>query len=302
MTDATPPARIRAGSEWASLRPDGTRVGWWLTSGDLTQVTLIARWYSLTTGHLVRSTRPVEEWDRRQSTLPDTDWARLQKTNADRVARRLRRLATAHPYPLLGRQTTNGGWVGWYATPTGARVAGVPWVVRGEPNPLLSTHAQQAADVGMQLEMLNMRVLAQREIDTGDALDTAKVPPAIQSVHRSADGTTTNKRPDLAIVAADGTHFIAIEIERQRSRPLVTYRDKLTAYYANPDITAIWYVCQTAVSAERVRTANTQVLDSLGWTPDVPLRLGPLTNTPGYWELETLDRRRRFLDDLEAVR
>lgn len=99
-----------------------------------------------------------------------------------------------------------------------------------------------AVDIGMALESAGYRVLSEREIATGIDRHSDEITAQLESEY-NANGRSTGKRPDIAILAPNGTEYLAIEVERDTDRSISVYEQKLSAYTRNSSIRSVWYIC-----------------------------------------------------------
>lgn len=254
---------LRATSETG--RDYGVRI----TSGDLTRLMHMARWYTMTPPQLARLELPYGHvWDDQHPTgsTPEArdEFAALTLG----IRRRLSKLASINQAgtntgPLVDGATYEYGQATWFTTAYGATAANIPWVIRSNINPMYVKHALMAADIGTHLEATldkaSFQVLSERELGTrydhqGNALTTD-----FESHYTPPNGQPVGKRPDIAILGADRRSFIAVEVERRESRSITSYREKLTAYASNPNIIAVWYMCASEAIARRVSTAERRV-------------------------------------------
>lgn len=288
--------RPRAATRAQSDR--GREYGVMITSTDIERLALLARWYCLTPAQLAHAEMPITDWhpDYRPDGHPSDDYTRRLVGIKARLAKLARIIehAPAHVGPLarsvlvdpaLAKQPTTRYETAWHATRYGATAAGVPWEIRPTISPHNAAHAILAADIGLQLEATGVRVLSEREIVTGLDRHGDQITAPLTSSHTSPGGRVTDKRPDLAVLHADNTGYIAIEIERQTSRSIRLYIDKITAYIANPHIHAIWYLCASDTTARRVSAAAIEVL---GEHSTYPLRIRTVTAYRDHHEIPNL--------------
>lgn len=122
--------------------------------------------------------------------------------------------------PLLGAGMDPSAFTVSYATRIGARAADVPWDLRNTPNPLIYQHACIAADFGMALEPAGHWVLSEREISTRIDRHGFDLHARFEARYEAPNGRAMNKKPDVAILAPNGTDYIAVEAERDTDRSI----------------------------------------------------------------------------------
>lgn len=278
-----------------------------LTDTDLARIGRLARWYCLSAAHLARVESSPTIWHPALA-APEQETAFANRVLG--IRRRLARLATVaengtHIGAPVGKAMLGNLEVAWFCTSYGGTAAQAPWRLSANISPLLAHHAFAAADVGFQLESLRIPtgpqdgfiVLAEREIRTKVDQYGDDVIKEIESPFRGAN-SVINKNPDLAVMHANRTTYIAVEVERDRTRPLRSYREKLAAYEANPAVLAVWYLCDHPTVARRVARAAGQVFgDNSGF----PLRIRTLTHHPLFVEIPDLGRDANLLADLARL-
>lgn len=234
---------------------------------DAERLAALARWYCLTVHHLARI-----EAARAGETR---DVASITRGISRRLTK-LSKIATAssNAGPMVGSAIIHEKATGWWCTGYGATFAGLPWRLPPEINYLSARHAWLAADIGIALETRGYRVVTQRELGSGITVTSHRLDGwNFKSPFTTPGGQTVTKDPDVAVLGDRG-RFIAIEVERQSSRPLRTYLEKLTAYRDNTDVAAVWYVCATPAIANRVGAAANRVFsDGRGGFINYPLRV-----------------------------
>lgn len=288
----------RVASSLVNVRPNGDRRGVRITDRDIDRIRLLGRWYTLSPAHLARREQDPAIWhpDHPNSVTPAAaeQWARA----VDNVRHRLTRLKqiTSDPArkigPFVGADIGNNSKTTWFATPIGATAAALPWTLRHTINPLSTAHAWMAADIGMPLEALGLTVVSEREITTGVNHRGDPLPNSLASLHFTKNGSQVRKIPDLAILGPNG--HIAIEVERETSRNLNVYRDKLAAYERNPTVAAVWYICARQSIANRVGNAAGSVF---GTTSTFPLRVSiAKTTETGYTPFNPIGRKATVVD------
>lgn len=238
-----------------------------IRESDLARVRLLARWYCLTTKQIAAFETAPAEWHPMYPAVaqlsPEERARRLSKP-AESARRRLAKLARIEKGygdgPLVAVTYHDAFTPVYSATRRGGQVADTPWDAIGEVSWNNIAHATLAANVGLQLEAMladapGWAVYTQRELDTGHAANGDDLPNQYRSTFQGRNGETTQKNPDLVLSKGDGSKYVAIEIERDRNRPMSVYRSKLQAYEQNPDILAVWYVCEHSATANRVAEA-----------------------------------------------
>lgn len=275
-----------------------------ISERDLNRLRLLGRWHSLTAEHIVRSEQPSTLWSPTQHSAQSPE-ARAKFGRAVEAAkRRLRTLKAIEDDPgiglgpLLGTALASNGTTAYFASRIGARTAGLPWNLRNAINPNICQHAWMAADIGMALESAGYRVLSEREIATGIDRHGDEITAQLESEY-TANGRSTGKRPDVAILAPNEAEYIAIEVERDTDRSISVYEQKLSAYASNASIRAVWYICASKTTAKRVADGATRVFKSPG---NFPLRIMtiPQINCLHFLDVSNLSERAKR--DLEAMR
>lgn len=299
----------------------GNERGVHLTSRDEQRLLAIGRWYSLTVAHLVRH-------EARRTADPGTfgsnqhgEWSKDFDKRYAAVSRRMACLANIEVRgtatgPYVSRVQVNDATAAWSVTPYGATWVGLPWQMR-PINPLSALHAWMAADAGIELERRGFLVAAQREMGSGTNAWGMPVSYPVKTdqgidwrsyqfasrYEPSGDEGSTNKEPDVAVLGPGGV-FIAIEIERVTNRPIRAYGEKLEAYRGNPMVSAVWYLCESETTANRVRQAAQRVFsDGRGGLVDFPLRVRVMRNEPELgWVIPNFDNDQRCMADLAKMR
>lgn len=195
------------------------------------------------------------------------------------LTRRLRRWRQVVPEPLMARTTVGWDWQGlWSLTGQGHKAFDTMWPWRGEPQPLRMAHAALAADVGVTLEALGVRVYSEREHSTRWAKDGERLPEYRAKFWNPA-GKETAVAPDLVIPLGEGASapWIAVEIERRTSRDLRDYRTKLRAYWQEPRAAAVWYFSSAKSIGDRVDAAA----EEIGLPEAYPLRVVDVNESAG---------------------
>ncbi|MDN5806532.1 MAG: hypothetical protein L0K41_07305 [Yaniella sp.] len=274
-----------------------------ISERDLNRLRLLGRWHSLTAEHIARSEQPPALWSpgHRDALAPE---ARAEFTRAVEAAkRRLRTLKSIEDDPgiglgpLLGTALAPNGSTAYFATRIGARTAGLPWNLRNTINPNVCQHAWMAADIGMALESAGYRVLSEREIATGIDRHGDEITAQLESEH-NANGRTTGKRPDVAVLHTNGRDYIAIEAERDTDRAISVYEQKLSAYASNPAIRAVWYICASDTTAKRVGQGAQKAFGGPG---SFPLRITTIPSVNGHHFLDMNALPKKFALDLSAL-
>lgn len=270
----------------------GREYGVSITPADLTRLAHLGRWHCLTADQLARLETDLTIWHPDYTQLPPghltPEYARALTGIKNRFAKLVRitnplanpvkAYFTDQPPPLNHKNA-------WNVTRHGATAAGIPWEVRNTINPFNAAHAITAADAGRQIEDTDVTVLSQREITTGIDRHGDHIDAPLTSTYSTPGGRTTGKVPDLAVLHQNRHDYIAIEIERQTSRSIKLYTEKLTAYLANPAIHAIWYLCTNESTSRRVHMAAEEVF---GRRYTYPLRIRTLTTYDTHYEIPLL--------------
>lgn len=275
-----------------------------VTERDLDRLRLLGRWHSLTAEHIARSEQPASLWSPAHPDAQDPDTRAEFVRAVEAVKRRLRTLKSIEDDPgiglgpLLGSAMAPHGFTAYYATRIGARAAGLPWHLRNKINPLICQHVWMAADIGMTLESAGYRVLSEREISTGIDRHGNELTAQLESEY-NAGGRTTGKWPDVVILHPNGRDYIAIEAERDTDRKTSAYEQKLSAYAANSSVRAVWYICASKTTANRVKESAQKVFK----TPKAfPLRIMTIPRINGHHFLDMNNLSQRVRGDLEPMR
>lgn len=252
------------------------------TPRDLDRLAVLGRWYTLSTMHILRIENDPRIWSPKHVDINDPDTRRsIARRNAT-IRDRFGRLQGIIPDPargigpLVGSDASPYGQAAWYITRYGATAVGLPWPnIKTGINPLFVPHAWMAADIGLAFEAHGYRVLSERELATGIDRNGYHVTQQLLSHYTGPGGAKIGKKPDLAILHPDGEHYIAVEIERDRSRAVRTYEEKLTAYQGNLGIDRVLYVCESRTTALRVIQGIKRVYgdDANATAPDFPVRV-----------------------------
>lgn len=302
----SPVPRSPAGRPKSSLRAvndRGREVGVHVTPMDVRRIEALGRWYCLSPHHLARIEVGPEAWH--PSLLPESqpgptpEYERVLYAIKRRLARlsRVQENAGNHVGPVVGSALVHEGLTAWYATRYGSTAASLPWSGRSSVNPFLAAHAWMAASVGMQIEALGIPVVSERELSTGLDRTGAALEAPFDSEYVSPNGARTTKKPDIAVLSPDGRSYIAIEVERDRNRPLVTYREKLIAYRDNPAIKGVWYLTSNATTQDRVLRAAKDVLPR-----GFPFITRVLDDVCGLMEIRNPDRDENLMGHLRQIR
>lgn len=270
---------------------------------DLARLRLLGRWHSLTAEHIARSEQPAALWSPAHPDAQNPDTQAEFARAVEAVKRRFRTLKAIEDDPgiglgpLLGSALAPHGSTAYFATRIGARAADLPWTLRNAINPLVCQHAWMAADIGMALESAAYRVLSEREIATGIDRYGDEITAQLESEYNS-NGRTTGKRPDVAILHPNGRDYIAVEAERDTDRPIRVYEQKLSAYAANTSVRAVWYICASKTTANRVKEGAQRVFK----TPKAfPLRIMTIPRINGHHFLDVNNLSERVRGDLEPM-
>lgn len=255
---------------------NGTNSGIRITPRDQTRIALLGRWYCLTVNHLIRAESHPRLWSPlhpEYGTEDSREEARRAFHTIHHRLNKLRRIEyepSRNLGPAVGADMSPDGRTAWFATRIGATIAQLPWTMRNSINPLFAQHSWMAADIGMSLEEAGYTVLSERELATGTDKNGYTLTAPLESDYVSPKGRITSKKPDIAVLSPDGSSYIAIEVERDTDRSIKTYEHKLRAYRRNTAITAVWYVCSSATTANRVAKGAEA---ALGRDTSFPIRI-----------------------------
>lgn len=281
------------------------------TDDDLTRLHRLARWYCLSADHLARMEMPEATWLPEVSGLDVGGTTHEYDRKVYAIKRRLARLCRIEPVgstvgPPVGSTIVGGGKTAWFCTPYGRTAADVPWRLTTTISPVIAPHAMAAADVGFQIESLRIPggpvdgfpVLAEREVRSRIDLNGDDVAAEMESLYRN-DGAGIRKSPDLAILDSTRRKYVAVEVERDRRRPISSYREKLIAYERNPgSVRAVWYLCDHQSVARRVARAATEVF---GQNSTYPLRVRVLEHHPTFVRVPNLSADTNMMADLASL-
>lgn len=268
-------SKARPRSAYRAVTDGGREFGVQPTSDDRRRLAQLARWYALTAEHLARLEVSPADWFPHVTGATDEPLAAAYSTRVTAIKKRLAKLARVeenvgnHTGPLVGSSPSFVNQTAWYCTRYGISVANLPWRFRSSINPQFAAHAFMAADIGTQIEAFGHIVYSERELTTRIDRHGGEITAPVESWYTAVSGVRTAKKPDVAVLAADGRHFIAIEVERDQNRPLATYQEKLRAYDDNANISAVWYLCASPATVNRVGAAADRVFGDR----DYPLRI-----------------------------
>ena len=293
----------RPKSSYRAVSDRGRSFGLVLTDLDRQRIEVLGRWHALTVEHLARAEMPAEHWNPSYRDGADDPVSEEFLKHATGIRRRLSKLARinvagSRSGPLVASELTYGGQTVWYATPHGATATDLAWPGKHRILPQMAAHAGTAADIGQQIEALGYRVLSEREITTGLDRHGAMIETPLESTVIGAEGEQVGKKPDLAVISGDERTFLAIEVERRKSRALSVYTEKLRAYDDNPAVGHVWYLCASENVANRVAIAADKVFGDR----DFPLRIRVLEPHHTWYGIRGLETDERLLSDLEAYR
>lgn len=288
-----------------SVKESGRRVGIAVTEDDKRRVAMLARWYSLSPQHIARDELDERIWNPDLNPNPTDEDREAFAKKSYAVRRRLSKLSSVEEVgtqigPLVGGGRFDYNASTWFATQYGSSMTELPWKLRSTINPQQVRHAWFAADVGMQIERLGYPVLSERELSTGVRVDRTEIEMDLNStfVNRRT-GVATNKKPDVAVLNSSHNQFIAIEVENDKNRSQTTYVEKLKAYDANTDVAAVWYLCSSQATANRVGSAATA---TFGNGASFPIRIRIIEGRDEWMGIENLANDERLISDLEGMR
>lgn len=288
-----------------SIKETDRRAGVIITDDDKRRISMLARWYSLSPRHIARQELDETHWNADVNPhLTEAD-AIVFANKVRAIRRRLSTLARVeeqgtHVGPLVSGGRFDYTTSTWYATAYGATAAALPWRLRTSINPQFVHHAWFAADVGLQLERAGYDVLSERELSTGTRADGEDVPMDLSSAFVNPNtGTRTEKKPDLAVIGPEASRFIAVEVENDRDRSLATYTEKLHAYDSNTDVHAVWYMCASRSTANRVGSAASSLF---GPNSDFPLRIRIIDRDDDWMGIPNFTDDVKLQTDLRSLR
>lgn len=283
---------------------NGRHYGVRITERDRDRLAALSRWYALTTGHIVRHEYDPQIWSPNSPTYGTESGTEAVRKANHAVWHRLNQLRRIQNDvgrnlgPLTGAEMNPDGVTAWYATNLGAVTASAPWRLRNSINPLFAAHAWMAADIGMAVESKGYRVLSERELSTGIDKNGDRITAKLESQYVTSKEQTIGKKPDVAILHPNGRDYIAVEVERDRSRNVRIYDQKLRAYKANSSVLAVWYICAHPTTANRVADG---AVKALGQSSQFPLRIVVNEPTHGFHFLDMEHLPRALQSDLEPM-
>lgn len=288
-----------------AVKDSGKRTGVRITEDDMRRVAMLARWYSLSPEHIARDELDERIWNPDLNPNPTEEDQTAFASKVYAIKRRLARLARieesgTHTGPLVGGGRFDYSDSTWFTTQYGASTTGLPWKLRSTINPQQVRHAWFAADVGMQIERLGYYVLSERELSTNVTAGNEEIDLDLNSEFvNSNTGVVTNKKPDVAVLNGDHTKFIAVEVENDKNRSRSTYVEKLKAYDANTKVHAVWYLCSSLATANRVGAAASSIF---GTDANFPLRIRVIEGRSNWMGIENLTNDRNLMTDLGGMR
>lgn len=294
----------RATSPRRVPRLDGAHVGVAVTERDKKRLVALARWYTLSAGHITRMERDASLWHPSSSALSEAEVRRKYATAVDTTRRRFYQLARVEERPgtsigpLLGASRTDAGATTYWVTRYGVTEAELPWQFKPGIYEAFTQHAWFAADIGMQIERAGFRVLSERELSSGLDRFHDVVGQRFTSYFEQPSGGRVTKKPDVAVLSPHNDDYLAVEVERHQRKQVRQYVEKLQAYQLNSRVRAVWYICNNKTTADRVFRAANKVF---GQTSQYPLRIRIADQVGDWYEVPGLARDRRLLADLEAV-
>lgn len=276
-----------------------------ITDRDRERLALMGRWYSVSVGHLFRAENDPAIWSPALASS-QTDEARdLVRRGTHSIYHRLNRLRSIESDPgrnigpMVDNDMSPDGKTAWFTTRIGARNAELPWTMRNSINPNFASHSWMAADIGMAIEAAGYRVLSEREISTRIDRHGFDLTAQFESRYEAPNGRAMNKKPDVAILAPNGTDYIAVEAERDTDRSISVYEQKLSAYASNSSVRAVWYICASKTTAKRVADGARKAFKSPGV---FPLRIMTIPNINGHHFFDMDKLTDRVKGDLELMR
>lgn len=282
----------------------GTEFGVKTMPKDQQRIAMLARWYCLSPEHVARAEIDHRLWRPDLVALqPGETMTREYRSAIRSVKQRFWKLSSVeenagnHTGPLVGSALVGDGLVAWYATRYGISAASLPWRFRSGINPQFAAHAWMAADIGMQVESLGFRVLSERELSIKTDRNGEEVETQIESPYVNSQGNSVLKKPDVAVISKDARTFIAVEVEKDQNRPIATYMEKMKAYERNGACRAVWYMCGSDTTANRVATAAERVFGNRNY----PLRIYTVPGTDGWMGLPGLEQNEGLVNDLRSL-
>lgn len=288
-----------------AVKDSGKRMGVRITDDDKRRVIMLARWYSLSPEHIARDELDERIWNPDLNAHPTEEDQAALASKVYAVKRRLARLARieeagTHTGPLVGGGRFDYSDSTWFTTQYGASATDLPWKLRSTINPQQVRHAWFAADVGMQIERLGHYVLSERELSTNVTAEGEEVTLDINSTFiNNNTGVMTSKKPDVAVLDSQEQKFIAVEVENDKNRSRSTYIEKLKAYDGNPKVHAVWYLCSSQTTANRVGNAASSIF---GNDANFPLRIRVIEGRNNWMGIENLTNDRNLVTDLGGMK
>lgn len=288
-----------------AVKDSGRRTGIVVTEDDKRRIAMLARWYSLSPDHIARDELDERIWNPDLNPNPTEEDRAAFASKVYAVKRRLAKLSRVeesgtHIGPLVGGGRFDYTDSTWFATQYGATAVELPWKLRSTINPQQVRHAWFAADVGMQIERFGHTVVSERELSTAVTVEGEELALDFNSAYvNPSSGVTTNKKPDVAVMNSEQDKFIAIEVENDKNRSRSTYTEKLKAYDSNPRVAAVWYLCSSQTTANRVGSAASSLF---GTGANFPLRIRVIDRENGWMGIERLPQDERLMTDLGGMR
>lgn len=287
-----------------AVKDSGRTTGVLVTETDQKRISMLARWYSLSPEHIARAELDEYLWNPDLNPyLGDTERVAFA-SRVYAVKRRLARLARVEEVgpvsgPLVGGGRFDFNDSTWFATAYGVTAAELPWRLRPEINPQFVRHAWFAADAGLQIERAGFSVLSERELATGVRVNGDEVGFDLNSQYVNPNtGAITNKKPDVAVLSRTSERFVAVEVENDKNRSMRVYMDKLKAYDANPNVAAVWYLCSSQATGNRVGQAANKVFGSQS---GFPLRIRIVEPRNGWMGIPNFTPEHPLFKELEAL-
>lgn len=287
-----------------SISRTGYSHGVRITDRDRARLALLARWYCLHVSHLFRAENDPALWSPSHASANTEESLDIVRRRTHTIYHRLNRLRgidsdpARNIGPLVDNDMSPDGQTAWFATRIGVRNAELPWTVKNNINPNFASHSWMAADIGMAIESAGYRVLSERELSSRIDQHGLDITAPLESRYVASNGRAMNKRPDVAVLHPNGKDYIAIEAERDTDRAINVYTEKLSAYAANSAVRAVWYVCASRATANRVALGAKKALDSPG---KFPLRILTIPPVNGLHFLDMDDLPPKLAGDLEPM-
>lgn len=272
------------------------------THQDEQRITALARWKNLDIDRFAQTETDPALWIKRpdEQRTPE-EHKEFEKAKAS-IRRRMGKLGYIVGNKRFGLGPAvkhagvgHGNITTWYPTRTATRLFNLPWQLDGTVNIPESDHTWFCADIGLTLEAHGLTVYSERELgygvdQHGNEFGPRQFISEYTSTHENSLGVTHSQRPDLVIPGPDNKHHIVVEVERTKARNRRDYYNKLVAYGENPNVVAVWYICERASIAQRIVDAANKADNDGIIMPTLRIKHTPLSNNFHYFNYTENER------------